>query len=233
MQLTPCNNKEGSMSKLVVRAAAKSDLQRIVNASSKDSLYEDVFPAIFMTVRASRDVLEDNDVRETLSKLSAKGIRIEDPEFQAQIMRLAFGEGLRNFWGGAKNVVQKGLGGAGNLIGKGVGAVGDAVQQGAGAVGGAIGKGVGAVGNAVQQGAGAVGGAIGDAASAIGKTYQEGAQAAQEKAKAAQLQAAKTQAAKALQNLSQLDNSTQALIAPLLAELQKAAAPAAPAPAGG
>jgi hypothetical protein len=210
MQLTPCNNKAGSLSKLVVRAAAKADLQRIVNASSKDSLYEDVFPAIFMTVRASSDVLEDDDVRETLSKLSAKGIRIEDPEFQAQIMRLAFGEGLRNFWGGAKNVVQKGL------------------QQGVGAIGNAA----GAVGNAVQQGAGAVGNAVGNAASAIGKTYQEGSQAVQEKAKAVQLQAAKTQATKAIQNLLQLDDSTRKLVTPFLEELQKAAAqPLQPLPA--
>jgi hypothetical protein len=221
MQLTPCNNKAGSLSKLVVRAAAKADLQRIVNASSKDSLYEDVFPAIFMTVRASSDVLEDDDVRETLSKLSAKGIRIEDPEFQAQIMRLAFGEGLRNFWGGAKNVVQKGLQQGVGAIGNAAGAVGNAVQQGAGAVG-----------NAVQQGAGAVGNAVGNAASAIGKTYQEGSQAVQEKAKAVQLQAAKTQATKAIQNLLQLDDSTRKLVTPFLEELQKAAAqPLQPLPA--
>ena len=88
MQLTSCNN--GSLSRIVAQAAAKSDLQRIVEASSKDNLYEDIFPAIYMVAKASHGVLGESDVKETLSKLADKGIRIESPEFQAQVVKTAF-----------------------------------------------------------------------------------------------------------------------------------------------
>ena len=93
MKLTACNSRDNSWSQYLKREEAKANLAKVVEASSHGNNYEDVFPALFMVARQSKDVLSTEDVRETLSKIAAKGVHVEDQDFQAEVIVRSAGIG--------------------------------------------------------------------------------------------------------------------------------------------
>jgi hypothetical protein len=93
MRLTACNSRDNSLVQSLKREEAKANLAKVVEASSHGNNYEDVFPALFMVARQSKDVLSTEDVRETLSKIAAKGVHVEDQDFQAEVIVRSAGIG--------------------------------------------------------------------------------------------------------------------------------------------
>jgi len=93
MKLTACNSRDNSWSQYLKREEAKANLAKVVEASSPGNNYEDVFPALFVVARQSKDVLSTEDVRETLSKIAAKGVHVEDQDFQAEVIVRSAGIG--------------------------------------------------------------------------------------------------------------------------------------------
>jgi len=94
MRIASCNNN--SLDRLIRREAALGDLEKVVEAASSNNDPEDVLPALRMIVSANHDVLEEMDLKGTLSRLAAKGVKV------------AWAEGFMGGLGGALEGIQKG-----------------------------------------------------------------------------------------------------------------------------